>query len=149
MTENDNFKFKVGDKVVKENDPTVYTIKAVYLVKPVYYEAQGELGNIVYLPENKISLVSKKYHDEIVSDGANYNLDSSNCDQICDAFKAENKKDNEDEEITIESLKRDLREVVEMRKNYAAMEKFIRCKIAELEAINLQKTLNEAGVTRK
>jgi hypothetical protein len=29
------------------------------------------------------------------------------------------------------------------------MEKFIRCKIAELEAINLQKTLNEAGVTRK
>jgi len=146
MTENYNFRFKVGDKVIKRGDPTIYTIKSVFMVRPIYYEAQGELGNIEYLPEAKLESLSNKYHADIVRESDNYNLDSLSDEEFYNLFKYPETKNKIDYKKELEQLKHDLVEVTEMRKNFSSMEKIIRGRITELEMLEVTNSLKNKEV---
>ena len=148
MTEINNFQFKVGDKVIKNGNPTIYVIKSVFMVKPVYYEAIGELGNIEYLPENKISLLTNKYHDELVKESKNYHLDPNADDEFYDLFVYPKKSEQSEQEniSELDSLKKELLDIVNKRKEYAAIEKSLRGKITELEMIDIGNELKDKGV---
>ena len=143
MTETNELKFKPGDKVVKNNDLTIYTIVSVYFVKPVYYVAMGELGNQEIIPETKLTLLSEKYHDELISD--NKETDSR-IDKVANLFSE--KKVEKDSNLELSELKyyrEKLTDVINKKKELLSEEEKLRNKITALEMENITKELNISG----
>ena len=131
---------------MKAGDPTIYRIRSVFMVKPIYYEAMGELGNIEYLPESKLSLLTDKLHDELVSDNNMIDEEYDDIVKVFSTVKPVKKSEIVDKRESLEELRNDLLEVAELKKNFISMEKFIKKKILEEEKKELQEELKAKGV---